>query len=133
MGYTMGPPGNDTATKKSKSGLSPGFCPNRVAQGSPIFNERMVVIYSALKNTFENWPPGQPVKNLPFGSMLVYKPVAAANASLVFTADPATGQILVTQFNLENYTITLLMQAIFAQAWRASNVLGRRHAASFAA
>ena len=97
--------------KRSKSGLSPGFCPNRVPQGSPTFNERMVVIYSALKNTFENWPPGQPVKPLPFGSMLVYKPVAAANSSLVFTADPATGQILVTQFDLQNYTITLLMQA----------------------
>ena len=97
--------------KKSKSGLSPGFCPNRVPEGSPAFNERMVLVYSVLKDTFENWPPGQPTKNIPFGSMLVYKPVSEANASLVFRADPATGQILVTQFDLQDYTVTVLMQA----------------------
>ena len=66
-------------------------------------------MYKALLETFENWPKGQTPKLIPYGSMLVYKPAAAGNQSLIFTVEPKTGEILVDQFDARKYPITSLM------------------------
>jgi len=102
-----------TPTKlESKSNLNPAFCPVEAAEGSPEFNKRMVLMYKALTDTFRNWPIGQLPKNLPSGSLLVYKPVSAQNASLVFRADSTSGQILVTQFNIAEYPLITAMLVV---------------------
>ncbi len=99
-----------TPTKqRSNSALNPGFCPHAVPEGSPEFNKRMILIYKVLIDTFQNWPRGQLAKALPYGSMLVYKPVAASNNSLVFRTDPSTGEVLVMQFDPRQYSLLTLM------------------------
>jgi len=97
------------AKQRSKSALNPGFCPHAAQEGSPEFNKRMILIYKVLIDTFQNWPRGQIAKALPYGSMLVYRPVAAGNASLVFRTDAATGEVLLTQFDLRQYSLLSVM------------------------
>ena len=93
--------------KAASGNFNPGFCPAWVNYSKPEFYDRLKVMYRAVLDTLQLYPPGQKEKILPVGTLLVYYP--SAGDPIWFGVDPRSNQPILGLVKIADHPLLLYL------------------------